>query len=272
MNSKKVEEYLQLVMNSTFPYKEYSKDTLQKSYFNLVSNDYSKSSNSGLNIVAHYHKSIWRCNVKNYLSPIDAWNEPEIMYKVIENRIKYLKTDELSIFNIRAGLTIAKFAPKVSVFKPATAKYLINKYLNNTSTIFDPCAGFSGRLLGACALNKKYIGQDINSISVRESNELIKDLNLDASVIIKDSLYDSGEYECLFTCPPYGDKENWHQDIEILSADEWIDVCLKNYKCKNYLFVVDKTEKYKDYVVDKIINTSHFGSNEELVILIKKEG
>ena len=65
------------------------------------------------------------------------------MYKVIENRLKYLKED-LSIYNIRAGLSISKKAPKVSVFKPATAKYLIEKYLNEYTEIFDPCCGFSG--------------------------------------------------------------------------------------------------------------------------------
>ena len=34
------------------------------------------------------------------------------------------------------------------------------------------------------------------------------------------------------------------------------------------MFVVDDTEKYKDYVVDVIENKSHFGKNCEKVILI----
>ena len=151
------------------------------------------------------------------------------------------------------------------------AKYLINRYLNNFSTIFDPCAGFSGRMLGTVSLGKKYIGQDINSITVKEANNLINDFCFtDAIYNLKDSIYDTGNYECLFTCPPYGDKENWHQDIEILSADEWIQTCLTNFNCKAYLFVVDKTTLFKNYIVEELKNKSHFGTNTEYVIYISK--
>lgn len=73
-----------------------------------------------------------------------------------------------------------------------------------------------------------------------------------------------------YTCPPYGSKENWNQSIEELSCDEWIDICLNNYKCKSYLFVVDKTDKYKNYIAEEIINKSHFNKNTEKVILINR--
>ncbi len=200
-------------------------------------------------------------------APCDAWYDDEQLYKTIENRLKY-KGDNLTPMDIVNGFSISKLAPKVSLFRPATAKYIIKKYLNNFDTIFDPCAGFSGRMLGACAANKKYIGYDINSITVEESNKLKNLLKLDAEIYCKDSLYIKETHECLFTCPPYGNKENWHQDIEVLSADEWIETCLKNFKCKKYLFVVDKTDKYKNYIVDNISNKSHFANNSELVILI----
>lgn len=266
----KQEEYLNLVMQSEFPYKKFDVNSLKKSYRHLKYNDYSKTNNVALDIIENYHPSIWRCSIKNHKAPIDAWNDPQIMLKVIENRFKYLRTDNLSIYNIRAGLSISKLAPKVSIFRPATAKYLIQKYLNNFDTIFDPCAGFSGRMLGTCCLGKKYIGQDINSITVKESKQIAEFLKLNVELNVEDSLYNTGIYDCLFTCPPYADKEIWHQDIEIYSADEWIDVCLKNYTCKTYLFVVDKTEKYKNYIIEEITNNSHFGSNTEKVILINK--
>lgn len=266
----KIEEYLQLVQESNFPFDCYSDTDLKKDYVNLKKST-NKVSNIGLKLVRYFHPSIWRCNIKNHKAPIDAWYDEYIMKKVIENRLKYLKTDTLSIYNIRSGLSISRLAPKVSIFRPSLAKYLIQKYLNNYVEIFDPCAGFSGRMLGTCVLNKKYIGQDINSITIREANKLKEFLNLNAELKLKDSIYDKGNYECLFTCPPYTDKECWHQDIEILSTDEWIDICLKNYNCQAYLFVVDKTEKYKDYIVEKITNNSYLSNSEELIIYIKKE-
>ena len=53
-----------------------------------------------------------------------------------------------------------------------------------------------------------------------------------------------------------------------MTCDDWIDLCLKQYKCREYLFVVDKTEKYKANIVETIDNKSHFSKNKEYVIWI----
>lgn len=125
-------------------------------------------------------------------------------------------------------------------------------------------------MLGACSLDKKYIGQDINEITINESNKIKDLLDLNADLYIRNSIEETGNYECLFTCSPYSNKENWGQIIENKSCDKWIDICLNNYSCNKYLFVVDKTEKYKNYIVEELTNKSHFNKNSEYVILIKK--
>ena len=167
---------------------------------------------------------------------------------------------------------MAKIAPKISVFKPLLAQNLIEKYLYSVNEIFDPFSGFSGRMIGSENAKKKYVGQDIHEKHVKESNEIIKYKNYkNSTVIVKDIFKDQGgKYESLFTCPPYGGKEHWNKNNDEIekSCDEWIDICLEKYKCKKYMFVVDKTEKYKNYIVEKIENKSHFGSNFEYVILI----
>ena len=75
-----------------------------------------------------------------------------------------------------------------------------------------------------------------------------------------------GEYESLFTCPPYENKEIWNNSDVNMTCDQWIDECLKRFKCKKYLFIVDYTDKYKDHVIETIENKSHFGSNYEYVL------
>ena len=74
----------------------------------------------------------------------------------------------------------------------------------------------------------------------------------------------------LFTCSPYNDKESWNENDKNLTCDEWIDICMEKYKLHKYLFVVDNTEKYKDYIVETLENKSHFGKNNEYVVLIEK--
>ena len=118
------------------------------------------------------------------------------------------------------------------------------------------------------ALNKKYIGQDINEKHIEESKQIIDYLNLNAAVKVQDIFVDGGEYECLFTCPPYNLKEIWNKNETNYNCDQWIGQCITRYDCKKYLFVVDSTERYKDYIIDEITNSSHFGTKKEYIILI----
>ena len=251
--------------NTDFPYPSYDEKRMLEDYERLCRFDNIKATLT-YSLITNFHKSIWHCHVKNKPSPYEAWYNKDLLKKCIENRFIYKSV--LSSQNVLNGFNICKIAPKISIFNPNIAKYLIKKYLNNYQTVFDPFSGYSGRMLGCCSLNKKYIGQDVNEITINESIEIKNFLHLDSELSCKDIFESSGEYDCLFTCPPYGDKENWNQVIKNISCDQWIDECLKRFKCKNYLFVVDNTEKYKNNIVEEIRNKSHFGLNTEKIILI----
>jgi hypothetical protein len=266
---KYIEDIYNWCRSMNFPYPNYAIDVLKKSYNQLqVYDKFYLKSQIGFNIIRHFHKSIYFAKIKNKLSPYDAWFNDEMLLKVIKNRVIYKNNIDPS--RVLEGFNITKIAPKVSVFKPTVAKSLILKYLNQYNEIFDPFSGFSGRMLATASLLKKYIGQDLNENHIKESKEIVDFLKLDnIDLSIKDSIISTGEYECLFTCPPYSDKENWKSNnTPIKICDEWIDVCLNNFKCKSYLFVVDNTEKYKEFIVEILENKSHFGKNNEFVILI----
>ncbi len=255
-----------------FPYPSYSEDIVKNSYNSLVKSDVNKfnvRARFGEKAILDAHRSVWHANKQGFLSPYDAWQDDELLKKLIKNRVIY-KGCNLDRSKVLYGLSAAYIAPRVSIFNPYLAKYLVSKYLNEFNIIFDPCSGYSGRMLGVCSLGKYYIGQDVNNITIDESDNLIDKLNLDARVSCKDSLNDIGVYDCLFTCPPYNLKETWNQSIEDKSCDEWIDAFIKNYRCKKYLFVVDKTEKYKDCIVEEIENKSHFSKNVEYVVLLNR--
>ena len=260
------EQYAINILNSLgdFPYDTYQEKELISDYSKISS---SPSSLSGLKVIKNFHKNIYTSRVGSHIAPVEAWNDKDLLLKTILNRMVYHKPPYTPKV-IRDGLNISKKAPKVSVFKPSLARFLIENFLNEFDTVFDPFSGFSGRMLGCCSLGKKYIGQDINKEQVLYSNQIIDLLKLNATVIQKDIFESSGEYDCLFTCSPYNLKEIWNDNESDLSCDEWIEVCLKNFKCKKYLFVVDKTEKFKDCIVYEISNRSHLSSNTEKVILL----
>lgn len=238
------------------------------------------TSNPGL--IAKFHKSIYDANYRCQPSAIEVWNDKEIFKRLALNRLYFV--GDCCPRRMRTGLNIAKIAIKVSCFKPSLAERLIKKYLNEFSEIRDIFAGFSGRMLGAISCGKRYIGSDINETHVRESNEILDWLRANgdyrkreaankASVTVGDALTLSGEYECLLTCPPYEDIEDWgNPNQAVLTCDEWIDVCINNFKCKRYVFVVDdKLEKYLPYVINDISNKGHMGHNQELIVVIDRD-
>ena len=255
----------------TFPYPCYSQDRMLKDWEHLKTYDYNKYQKLALSVIRNFHKSIYTAHVAKKPSPVEAWEDKDLLRKCVENRFIY--SSSLSSQAIADGFNVCKIAPKVSVFNPSLAKHLIDTYLGSYNEVFDPFSGFSGRMLGACASEKTYIGQDIDPEHVRESQRIIDFLDLSALITEKDVLESTGDYECLFTCPPYKNKEYWGDvaNQTIKSCDEWIDECLQRFDCKKYLFVVDNTEKYKDYVVESLITKNHFGDRSELAILIGKD-
>ena len=251
-----------------FPFPKYDDKRLQKDWKHLQEWEWNKNSYVGSSIVRHFHESIWEAHVGKNISPVECWNNKELLEKTVRNRMIY--SSRLSTQSIVDGFNVSKIAPKVSVFNPMLAKYLIKTYLNEFSEVFDPFSGFSGRMLGCCALGKKYVGQDINTKHVNESNRIIDYLRLNASVKEQDIFIDHGNYECLFTCPPYGLKEIWNEHETNYTCDMWIAQCITRYDCEKYLFVVDSSERYKDYIIGEITNSSHFGNRKEYIILITK--
>ena len=268
------EKWIQEIVDSLpkeFPYYEYSEERMRKDYEKLCAyKDIKKNSRLGDSIISNFHKSIYDAHISTKPSPKEAWNNRELLEKCVRNRFIY--SSNLSSHSILQGFNVCKIAPKVSVFSAPLARRLIQAYLDKYNQIFDPFSGFSGRMLGACSLDKAYIGQDINKDHLEESKQIAEFLGLkNVSLKVQNILEDTKkEYECLFTCPPYGGKEHWNikNDLIEKTCDEWIDECLNRFKCKTYLFVVDETEKYKDYIVEEISNNSHFGNNKEYVIKI----
>ena len=252
-----------------FPYPEYSETRLRNDWKKLREFTYNKDSRLGISLVRQFHKSIWSAKVGGKPSPVEAWSDKGLLEKCVRNRFIY--SSSLSSQAIADGFNVCKIAPKVSVFNPALAKRLVERYLSEFDEVFDPFSGFSGRMLGVTASGKKYVGRDISGVAIGESTALAKFLGIDVDLERQDVLTAKGaKRQCLFTCSPYGEKESWGLGLSGKSCDEWIDACLDKYDCDAYLFVVDRTERYRDRVVETLKNRSHFCGNDELVVLIRE--
>lgn len=257
-----------------FPYPQYSIDRMQSDLTKLINHDvdtYNPYCRLGNSIVTQYHHSVYTAHLQSRVSPYEAWQDDKLLKQCIANRLIY--QNDVDPSKVLYGFNVSKIAPKVSVFNPVLAKYLVKKYMGEADTVFDPFSGFSGRMLGVCASGKHYIGSDIHQLHVQESNEIIQQFNLNAEVTCKDVLsYEStSEYDWLFTCPPYANKEIYGDETVFQDCDAWIDTVTQLFKCKGYMFVVDHTDMYSNYIVEDLPNSSHFGTNVEHVIYLKPE-
>lgn len=280
-------EYINKMFNMyrsiPFPEPRYSDESLCRSYKALqkmkCDDKYLKSisvnTRLGDMLIQHFHPSIYHANRKGRISPFKAWYDDDILMKAIKNRILY--QTYLNPNKILQGFNVSKVAPKVSVFSAGRARLLIHRYLNEFDTIFDPFSGFSGRFLGTIASSKRYLGQDISEWHVKESNRMMKFLNdhginiYDSIINVGDSSKTTGEFPCLLTCSPYADIEQWYDvPVDQRSCDDWIDICLNNFKCKRYVFVVNETKKYRKNIVDAIYNKSAFSKSKEYIIVIDR--
>lgn len=231
----------------------------------------SKLSKSENVAIRYFHKSINWATRKGKPSSLQAWENKDLVLKSALNRLKYIgKCDGETIIQ---GFNVAKIAPKVSVFKPSIGRKLLKTYASDYNKIIDPFSGFSGRLIAATSLGKTYVGRDISEDHIKESKELANYLKLkNWELRVEDLLKKEGQEEadCLFTCPPYGGKEHWNKNSDEMEkpCDEWIDLCLEKYKCEKYIFVVDETKKYKDYIAETLETKTIYGDRKEYVIVI----
>jgi 16S rRNA G966 N2-methylase RsmD len=109
--------------------------------------------------------------------------------------------------------------------------------------VLDFCAGWGGRLVGACALNlKKYIGIDINA-SLKEPYANLKKFMKETSsteieMIFDDALnvaYEKLEYDTAFTSPPYYFLEKYENNVDYVSKKEMNEKFYKPLFEKTYV-------------------------------------
>ena len=266
---KWVKEIVDYCQSISFPYPSYEDKRMKRDYQNLCQQQiYKRNFYTGNSIIINFHKSLYHSHREGQLSPFLAWQDKKILERCVKNRFIY--SSNLSSVGIARGFEMNRIASRVSVFQPSLARMILERFKGEN--VIDPFSGFSGRMLGATSLDITYHGFDIRQEVIDESRNIVnllelKNVKLDVKDIINDN-YD-GEYDLLFTCPPYENKEIWFKNQKSHQIDYYIDLCLQKIKAKTYIFVIDDVEtKYEKMVKDYVYNNSHFGRNKEKLLVI----
>jgi hypothetical protein len=251
--------------------------TCNESCYNDKNFYFVKCNNSGTNFLKSVFMSYFKSHYLKNSKLEDAWNNDEIMYRIIKYRIGINNSNEVfdfSVKNILRGYQVNRYT--VSWFKPSLAAAIYKHFLGNLQapTVLDPCAGFGARMLGFYSMypNGVYIGVEPNTETF---NELVK-LNqlLGKNSILINDRYENVDisqfkYDIAFTSIPYWDTEIYSNDhtVHYDNFEDWKKKFLNKIQSTPKLVVnipqklrneinVESVSEYK-----LIHNTSHFDKN-----------
>lgn len=148
----------------------------------------------------------------------ELFSNPVVARKLIKNRIKYLEKEPKDITSqeILRGFKISGEYYGYSHFAPEWFKWFIEK--TQAKSILDPCGGWGHRLIGTIGTNlDRYIYNDFDVRTYEGCKALHNDwkeyfhhevlfFNERAEQINTSEL----DYDSIFTCPPYFNKEQYN--------------------------------------------------------------
>jgi hypothetical protein len=130
---------------------------------NLINDGVVRQTMHGLGVAGSYFPHMMSVRSGKFRTPMEVFEDDNLFPKAIEKRIEAVGRLSLTANDIRKACMTFCGSHAVSSFRPSAAAAIFDKYLPETGgVVFDPSAGFGGRLLGAlaCRKVKRYIACD----------------------------------------------------------------------------------------------------------------
>lgn len=226
-------------------------------------------------IIRKYMIHIYDVEDHNGVSIINQWNK-----ETLERAFQLLnKPNSTTGSYISELLKKIKFNP-VTIYSPIMTKSIIQEL--GCKTVFDPCIGWGGRMIGTTCLGEgyHYTGCEPFTKTFNGLELMINDLNLEDQV----DIYHSGvetmfdvlkekRYDMCLTSPPYYDLEVYsHEDTQSIkkytSYEEWINHFIKPI----IEFVCNYVDKYSCWSVKNIKTDKKYDLLEDVIRIHQENG
>jgi len=182
-----------------------------------------------------FHPHRWSIQCHEMRTPMQVFENDTLFMKAIKKRMQ-LGTC-ISDSGIRKACSIYSGTQAVSGFRPSAAASLFHHYCPEGGRVYDPSAGFGGRLLGSFACHVgTYIGVDPSTPTYtglcQMRNELLTLLprHVNVELYQKGSEHfrpEKGSIHCAMTSPPYWGLEKYtHEEtqswVRYPGKNEWL--------------------------------------------------
>lgn len=226
-----------------FPYYDFSKEKKLREFDKLCKFDIStviqrddqtivRQTMHGLGLAWCYFDHSWSVRCGKSKTPMEVFKSDKLFRAAICKRIKY--GTYMSDSGIRKNLRMHSGAQGVSNFRPTAARAVYEHF--QASTVWDMCAGYGGRLLGALSSTvvKNYIGSDPASETVAGLLNLADEFSFTSTNVrilsqcAEDVELGKDSVDLCFTSPPYFDWEKYSEEdtqsyLKYPDIDSWCD-------------------------------------------------
>jgi len=210
---------------------------------NLQDDFINSTSRVGMKLCEHFFPNFYDIKNNKNVSFSNSWKK-ENLEKILKWNRKSHSTPYLS--ELKRGIYFCLGLTKNTMFRPQIAKLICMRY--NPKIVFDPCAGWGGRMLGVVSSGANYIAFEPNNKTYNNLLNLAEFLGIQDKVrIICDDALNMDEYsipkvDMILTSPPYFDLEIYCDErtqsiTNRNSYQEWNDSFLQPLidKSLNYL-------------------------------------
>jgi hypothetical protein len=165
----------------------------------------------GLRLCQPFFPNRYRAVSKGTKSAFDAWHDDKLLREAVAFQLRH--KDPVRPERVLRAVTMQQRTP--TIFKPSVARFLCERYCPRGGRVWDPCAGYGGRLLGAFVAGVHYIGTDVDEGTIEGNRQLAAAVGSDAELILQAAeMFVPPPVDFVMTSPPYFDREQYSDDKE----------------------------------------------------------
>ena len=254
IGNEQIEDVFLRYRKNGFPYYQIDQNEFKKAYNALKETKVSNYWDGyGTQFATCFHKHIFDCYKPGKLSAKEIFDNDNLFKICIKKAIAL--NNNISDSTIRNICRNEKRSSRINNFPPRVALNIIKSNYQSPISVLDPCAGFSGRLLGCASsqLVKKYVGCDISRKTYQGLVETKKNIEL-IDNFINIELYNEdclkimqnyNDFDCILTSPPFLDVEiydgvEFYEDYEKWEKEfilPFIKLCFNSLKKNGKMFI-----------------------------------
>lgn len=235
----------------------------------------------GCGVTSSYFPNMFDVECGDNLTPLEVFKDDERFREVLKKVWNWCVKHEdakVSDNRVRQGLKIYGGSYGVSNFRPTVAKFIYDNYSKN-GKVWDMCAGWGGRLLGALSSDRvdKYIGTEPCSETYENLLDMRKDFSFADTEI---EIYKEGseifklneKVGLCFISPPYFDTEKYsYEDTQSFKKYDTLDKWLNGYIRKTVENCYCNLKKF-GYLILNISDTNEYDIVNPTIEICKEEG